>query len=251
MSERAFNRLLDEADNAMMVGWDFSRLAGRWIQSGPPWDYGSLVQSHFTRVTSLLDLGTGGGEMLSSLAPLPSHTVATEGYLPNIPVARARLEPLGVPVVQVGEDERLPLPDETFDLVIDRHESYDPAEVFRVLKSGGTFLTQQVGGHDNIEINRRLQKTITLPFAHWHLDHAVEQLQRVGFEVVMQREAFPVAEFCDVGAIVQFLKATPWQIADFNIKAYRAPLRALHDEIERNHSFTVHSHRFIIEALKI
>jgi hypothetical protein len=36
---------------------------------------------------SLLDMGTGGGELLASMAPLPD-VWATEGYPPNVPIAR-------------------------------------------------------------------------------------------------------------------------------------------------------------------
>ncbi|CAM3261815.1 hypothetical protein OCAE111667_00205 [Occultella aeris] len=48
---------------------------------------------------------------------------------------------------------RLPLPDATFAVVLDRHEAYDPAEVSRVLAPGGGFLTQQVGSADGTRLN--------------------------------------------------------------------------------------------------
>ncbi len=35
-----------------------------------------------------------------------------------------------------------------FDLILNRHESYHPGEIARVLAPGGTFLTQQVGGDE-------------------------------------------------------------------------------------------------------
>ena len=61
---------------------------------------------------------------MSSLSPLPKCTCVTEGYEPNIIIAKKRLEPLGVKVYRVDNDESLPFNDETFDLVINRHESY-------------------------------------------------------------------------------------------------------------------------------
>ncbi len=70
----------------------------------------------------MLDMGTGGGEFLSSLAPFPPYTCATEAYPPNVPIAKARLEPLGIEVFQISEDNFLPIPDNTLDLVINRHE---------------------------------------------------------------------------------------------------------------------------------
>ena len=53
---------------------------------------------------TMLDMGTGGGEFLFSLHPLPKTVYATEGYKPNVPIARQRLEPLGVKVVYFEED---------------------------------------------------------------------------------------------------------------------------------------------------
>ena len=66
----------------------------------------------------MLDMGTGGGEFLSSLAPLPDQTWATEAFLPNLPLAKARLELLGIQVVHVDSDFELPFVDEEFYLVI-------------------------------------------------------------------------------------------------------------------------------------
>ncbi|NBE95548.1 class I SAM-dependent methyltransferase [Nonomuraea sp. KC401] len=102
-----------------------------------PWDYAGMVRERLPGTASLLDLGTGGGELLASLAPLPPRTVATEGHPPNVPVARRRLEPLGVEVVAAGGEGTLPLPTGAFELIVDRHEAYDPHEVRRLLAPGG------------------------------------------------------------------------------------------------------------------
>jgi SAM-dependent methyltransferase len=143
-SRRSFEIYLRDAER-LFSGWDFSYIsASRRMTSSPgAWSYASIILPLVRTAQALLDMGTGGGEFLASLQPLPSRTVATEGYPPNILVARNRLEPLGVTVWPVGDDDRLPLDDASFDLVINRHESYDAREVLRVLRPGGTFVTQQ------------------------------------------------------------------------------------------------------------
>jgi SAM-dependent methyltransferase len=83
--------------------------------------------------------------------------LAAEAWPPNVPVAAARLRALGIAVVQdEGAPEndtqhpgrgRLPFRDEAFDLVTNRHEAFQAAEVRRVLAPGGTFVTQQVDYH--------------------------------------------------------------------------------------------------------
>ncbi|RCX17648.1 hypothetical protein DFP94_1086 [Fontibacillus phaseoli] len=57
---------------------------------------------------SMLDMGTGGGELLSMLRPWPKSVCATEGYRPNLSVAKERFEPPGVTVLFVEDDEHLP-----------------------------------------------------------------------------------------------------------------------------------------------
>ncbi|MGH2391027.1 MAG: class I SAM-dependent methyltransferase, partial [Chloroflexota bacterium] len=141
-----FEQLIDGAAAQPFAGWDFSYLRDRWDEEHPDWDYRELVRRRFAGAHALLDMGTGGGEVLESLAPLPPRTTATEGYAPNVEIARHRLSRLGVEVVAVAgapdnlEIEEgvgigsLPFPDAGFPLVINRHESYYPAEGYRLLE---------------------------------------------------------------------------------------------------------------------
>jgi SAM-dependent methyltransferase len=158
-----FEELIAQADRQSLQGWDFSYLNGRMVEESLSFDYLAEVRRRLDDVASMLDLATGGGEVLSQLAPFPGRTVATEAYAPNAPIAARRLRPLNASVVLVeGAPENysttatpslgipaLPFRDGSFDLVIDRHESYLPAEVFRVLRRGGRFLTQQCGGSNH------------------------------------------------------------------------------------------------------
>ncbi len=91
----------------------------------------------------MLDMRTGGGERLAEYLGIQpvAEVYATEGYVPNVGPARERLAPLGVTVYEV-QDDRLPLPDASLDLIINRHGSYDASEAQRVLKPGKCFITQ-------------------------------------------------------------------------------------------------------------
>ncbi|QAT64207.1 SAM methytransferase [Bacillus glycinifermentans] len=109
MNDHKFFSLLKHADEPF-VGWDFSFITdtGRMTSGLFSWSYGSMALSLIQDATSMLDMGTGGGEFLSKLGPFPPSAYATESYLPNVPVAKERLTPLGVQVVQVDNNEALP-----------------------------------------------------------------------------------------------------------------------------------------------
>ena len=245
-----YQRLLNEAQQADFSGWNFSWLAGRMIQEEPPWDYPNLVRRAMADIHSLLDLGTGGGELLASLAPLPPDTHATESYPPNQKIARARLAPLRVALHNTQENEALPFPDERFDLVISRHESYDPQVIWRILKKGGTFITQQVGGLDNLEINQMLEEEITFPYINCSLANDLTGLYEAGFEIEHAEKAALPTLFKDIGAVVYYLKAVPWQVPGFDPETHTHGLICLHNIIERQGEFKATAHRFLIVAQK-
>lgn len=111
MSELA-DRLRAAHAEATMTGWDFSRLDGRLRADAPPWDFEADCRTALGASRTAADLGTGGGErLLALLAALPPETApaepgqqrrtvtATEGWEPNLPVARAALAPAGVEVL--------------------------------------------------------------------------------------------------------------------------------------------------------
>ena len=133
-------------EQAPFAGWDFSYLEGRMVEEIPPWNYVEIARSLVRTSTSVLDIATGGGEIFSQLAPFPKHTVAVEGWHPNVEVARRRLTPLGVQVVESGALTGLPFADQTFDLILNRHGGYNVGELHRLLQKNGQFCTQQVGG---------------------------------------------------------------------------------------------------------
>ncbi|MHB1296055.1 MAG: class I SAM-dependent methyltransferase [Anaerolineae bacterium] len=247
--ERSFERLLESAQ-APFEGWDFVYIenTGRLVDGLLPWSYGSIVLAAFGCADSLLDMGTGGGETLSYLAPLPSHTWATECYPPNVPVARRRLEPLGVTVLQLENQDHLPFEDGQLDLVISRHESFRAEEIYRVLRQGGLFITQQVGNRNDLEINALLGKHAERTPDASDLTTDVAALTAAGFQVERQQEAFPRMRVFDVGALVYMLRAIPWISPGFSVENDRQVLYDLHRRIRAEGFVEATNHRYLIVA---
>ena len=255
------DRLIDEAVRAPFSGWDFGWLAGRIEETRPPWNYGDELARVLARADAALDIDTGGGEVLARHRTGSGTIVATEGYPPNIEVAAATLRPLGIHVVGIGSApdnvdqpgttpqetaSHLPFRGETFDLVVDRHSSYWPSEVARVLRPGGTFLTQQrgVGGDELL----RLFGRPTSPGPAFDLAFAVAQLRDAGLEVLRAEEATTPIAFLDVGAFVYYVRAVPWVLPDFDVVEDREALEAVDATIGREGSFEVHGEHVLLVA---
>lgn len=252
-SVETFERLIADALAQDFEGWNFAYLKDRWQAGSLPWDYRAAVLEAKSSAAAMLDIGTGGGEFLASLAPFPPVTWAAEGYPPNIEVARRRLLPLGVQVaaLESGDLPALPFPDQTFDLVIDRHEGYRASEIFRVLKPGGRYISQQVGGENCMGINRALQAVPSYPYQYWTMAYEVTQLREAGFQIEQSLEAFPPLAFYDIGALVFYLKVITWQIEDFSVDRYRSKLLEIHHHIEAKGEFVVQEHRIFIKAVRV
>ncbi len=256
-----FDTLIAEAEGHDFEGWDFSFLDGRNEVDPPPWDYKARVEELARGAHTMVDLGTGGGEFVASLDVRASLSVATEGWMPNVAVADRNLRPLGVHVVAVegasdnakqrftDPDGRLPFQDDSIDLVFDRHEAFRPTEVARVLRPGGTFLTQQAGGLNEVELNDVLGGAVD-PSLSPTLNEYVAQLEQAGLEVLEAQEAFPAKRYLDVGAVVSFLRAVPWQYEGFDPRSNIEGLRTIHDVIQKRGSFTARMHRFLLVSKK-
>lgn len=207
-------------DTAAMTGWDFSALADRLRADDPPWDFDRLGRNAMLDSTDCLDMGTGGGERLIRLVrALRAATDSDAGM-------------------------RMPWADEEFDLVMNRHESYDIAEVVRVLAPGGLFLTQQVDSTEAAE------------FRDWfggeadpdnQLDRRVDEVERRGLRIEAARRWQATMKFTDVEAVLEYLAFIPWDVPGFVVADNLVTLERLAAEPG---PITVTQKRFLIAATK-
>jgi SAM-dependent methyltransferase len=252
MDERALIASWHAEERAPFSGWDFGHIAGRLVEEEPPWSYDELVRSVMRSARSVLDLGTGGGEVLSRLRDaFPARVVATETYAPNVAVARARLGPLGVTVVPYEATETsapLPFADGSFDAILSRHEAYEAPEVARVLAPGGRFLTQQVDG-------RSLEDLLPLfgvapQFPDVTVERLSSDLRDAGLAVSDARAWWGRMVVRDVGALVYYLRAVPWDVPEFSVDRFTAPLLQLHRRLTREGELGFRIGRIVVQAWK-
>ena len=80
-------RLEPWADKAArFTGWNLSGVKPKLLDPGPPWKYEDLIREYAEDKKQALDMGTGGGELLSQMRhALPQRTIATEEWKSMLP----------------------------------------------------------------------------------------------------------------------------------------------------------------------
>ncbi|GMA25975.1 methyltransferase type 11 [Luteimicrobium album] len=196
-----FLSLIEDAAATAIDGWHFSFLDGRRTSEPLPWSYEHLASDLAASASRVVDVDTGGGEVLARLAP-PAGSVAVEDWPANVPIATRRLRPLGVEV-RGRVDGKLPLDDASTDVVLNRHGDLDLAETARVLRPGGTLLTQQVGVGNETELNQSFGVLAApMPQAVADVADLTARARDAGLVVDLAAHAVAVDRNLDVGAVV-------------------------------------------------
>jgi SAM-dependent methyltransferase len=254
-----FAELIAEGEAVPTEGWDFSWFDGRATEERPRWGYSRLLAERIGQAEAALDVETGGGEVLAEALRIsgqrtgghrPAVLAATESWPPNVEIARRNLAPYGGVVAEVADDADLPFPPGSFGLVVSRH----PVEVLwseiaRVLKPGGTYLSQQVGAGSNRELYDFMMGPQPVDSSRSPQTAAAEATS-AGLDVVDLQEQALRVEFFDVAAVVHFLRKVLWTVPGFTVAGYSEPLARMHEHIRANGAFVCHSQRFLIEARK-
>ncbi|NBD25340.1 class I SAM-dependent methyltransferase [Paenibacillus glycinis] len=129
-------------------GWDFGNV--RVESEGEAWNYAREVASRCGATDALLDIGTGGGELLLGLSGAARALVGIDRAASMVETAKRNAARAGAGNVRFlrMDSDRLRFPDGSFDIVCCRHAPFRASEIARVLMPGGVFMTQQVGEGD-------------------------------------------------------------------------------------------------------
>jgi SAM-dependent methyltransferase len=207
-----------------------------------------------TNADAVLDIQTGGGEVLaevlSKVAHTPSTLAATESWRPNLAIARNRLNPLNVSVVEASNDADLPFADCSFDLVVSRHPTVVLwNEIARVLQPGGAYLSQQIGAGSNRELTDLMLGPRPVSQRRSR-EQATREAEAAGLIVDDLRQQALRVTFNDVAAVIYFLRKVIWTVPGFTVEGYRDKLEHLHTRIEREGPFVTHAQRLLVKAHK-
>lgn len=133
-------------------GWDFSKVKS--VSEGVAWDFYDEVIQSCKKSDLLLDIGTGGGEALLSLADsallligIDLSTGMIETALNNVKQSNKS----NIRFLQMAA-EKLDFPDHFFNVVSCRHSAFSAKEIAKVLVNDGVFFTQQVSENDKLNL---------------------------------------------------------------------------------------------------
>ena len=241
-----------EEKAAHIIGWDFSHIHGRYEEEDDlPWDYEKTVRKYLNRDFDMLDYDTGGGEFLLSLDHPFDKTAATEGFKPNVRLCEEKLLPLGINFKECGTPSVIPFDNEAFDVIINRHGSFDAGELYRLLKKNGIFITEQVGSDNDRDLVEMVLPGTDKPFAHLNLKEQRRVFENAGFHIIKAKEAYRPIRFYDVGAFVWFARIIEWEFPGFSVERCFDKLLKMQKVIEEKGEIKGTVHRYLIAARKV
>ena len=240
-----------EEEAAYIKGWDFSHIHGKYEEEHDlPWNYGEIVRQYLRDDWNVLDYDTGGGEFLLSLNHPFDRTSATEGFKPNVQLCKETLLPLGIHFKECSNPSRIPYENETFDLIMNRHGSFDAGELHRLLKKDGIFITQQVGGDNERDLVEMVLPGTKKPFPHLNLKEQKKVFEDAGFHIIRGEEAYRPIKFYDIGAFVWFAHIIEWEFPGFSVDKCFERLLKMQEIVEEKGEVEGTIHRYLIVAKK-
>lgn len=233
------------------IGWDFSHL--KTTEDGQGWDFYKEVLKKIKPGDSILDIGTGGGERILKIAKYFKSVYGIDHSASMVNTANENLLKTKLKNIKFSlmDSSKLDFPDNHFDIVTDRHCDFNPSEVFRVLKKGGYFFTQQVSEGDQTNIKKAFGRGQGYGVKDGTLKNKyLKQLNKLGFTKIESFDYNSKIIYKTEKDYMFLLRYTP-TIPEFKKK--KNDFEILRKFIEKNmtkNGIETNSKRFMIIAVK-
>ena len=135
--------------------------------------------------------------------------------------------------------------------MINRHGSFDPVEVHRLLKPEGLFITQQVGGKNDRDLVEMVLPDVPVPVTDLELSIQRMKFEKSGFEIIRAEEVFKPIRFFDIGAFVWFAHIIEWEFMGFSVDKCFDKLLKMQEVIDKDGFVEGTIHRYLIVAKKM
>lgn len=245
-----FKKLYTEQDikellkiTPLRKGWDFSSMN---TQRQPvPWDYMDIVALYLNSKDHVLDIGTGGGEKFIKLSPLFKSGIGID-IDPEMVIEAKKNGKETHNIAFYQDSDHLENTEDKFDVIINRHASFDLKAVFNHLRSGGYFITQQVGEKNMLNMKKALNIVSDTAICK-------EDIEKSGLKLLAFMEYNVQYIVNDVESLIFWLQALDMLHADFqggkilnDVKLFNRMLMGNVDE----RGFITNEQRFLVIAQK-
>lgn len=115
------------------------------------WDFYEILKKISNKNSKILDLGTGGGEKVTKYFPECEEILGTDYLEEMIETANKNLKTSGRKNIsfRVMDNLKMDVPENYFDIVVARHTTIDPKQIYKCLKKGGYLLIRGVEDKDD------------------------------------------------------------------------------------------------------
>lgn len=232
-------------------GWNFSEVKS--ITEGATWRFYEEVIKKCDNNAILLDIGTGGGENVLKISSALHLLIGIDLSSGMIETARSNLRKSDVSNVKFFQmsSENIQFPSGFFDVISSQHAPFSSKEVFKVLKTNGYFLTQQVCEADKLNLKEVFGRGQAFNQSDGELkEQYIHELRNAGFSEVISYEYNAIDYYQRPEDLIFLLKHTPI-IPDFGRD--KKDFEILNRFIEKSKNekgIMTNSKRFLIIAKK-
>lgn len=186
------------------VGWDFSKM--NTLRQVVPWKYPDVVSLYLKETDHVLDVGTGGGETFLKFSKLFEEGVGIDIDPEMIKIAQENGK-IAINVSFYKDTEKLENTNDKFDVILNRHASFDLKAISDHLKLKGYFITQQVAEKNMGNIKKVLNIKSEVPISK-------EDIEKSGLNLIAFMEYNVEYVVKDVESLVFWLNALDMLHAD-------------------------------------
>jgi len=218
-----------------------------------PWEYLDVVSSFLRPTDVVLDIGTGGGERLLSLADKYLRAIGVDPDPDMVRVARENVARHTNVQFLPGSAEHLePLEDGAFDVVLTRHAPTFAPELDRVTKAGGAFISQGIGSRNMANIRQAFNTGSEALYEMAHQSFLSDLAAR-GWRLVAEGHYDVRYWVKDVPSLVFWFEAIAGANevpGDFNMATHHGVINALIQQFGSPRGLETNEHRTLVIAQK-
>lgn len=135
--------------------WDFSQINCE-TESLTNWDISKILNEKATKKSRILNLGTGGGEILIDEFPEALEIVGTDFSPEMIKTANKNLKKANKKNIKfrIMDNLNMDTEDNYFDIVVARNTCIDARQIYKTLKKDGLLLVRGVDKLDCWQLKR-------------------------------------------------------------------------------------------------